>query len=124
MLNAVRETRNVVTVVPIFAPIIQAQAWKRVMIPISANLTSVTDVTSEDWTIAVLVKPAITPRNLFLQMYPLVKNEPALSEARVKPLDIKLTPTKKQPHAVKTSMTAKMVSKIGCPANVTNIVKT
>lgn len=42
------DAMNVVTVVPIFAPMIQAHAWKSVIAPISANLTSVTEVTSED----------------------------------------------------------------------------
>ena len=43
------ETMKVVTVVPMLAPIIQAQAWKSVIVPISANLTRVTAVTSDDW---------------------------------------------------------------------------
>lgn len=47
-LNADKETINVVIVVPMFAPIIQAQAWNNVIVPMSANLTKVTEVTSED----------------------------------------------------------------------------
>ena len=42
------EAMKVVTVVPMLAPIIHAQAWKSVIVPMSASLTRVTLVTSED----------------------------------------------------------------------------
>ena len=47
-LNPESEAMKVVTVVPIFAPMIHAHAWKSVIVPISVSLTSVTLVTSED----------------------------------------------------------------------------
>lgn len=103
-LKADKETINVVIVVPILAPIIQAQAWNNVIVPISANLTKVTAVTSDDWTIAQCNIPEKTPPTLFLALKLLEKNESLLREAWTKPFDIKLMPTKKQPHAVKTSM--------------------
>ena len=52
-LRADKETINVVTVVPKLAPMIQAHAWNNVIVPISVNLTKVTEVTSEDCTNAV-----------------------------------------------------------------------
>ncbi len=48
-----KEMMNVVNVVPILAPIIQAQAWNNVIVPTSARRTSVTLVTSDDCTSAV-----------------------------------------------------------------------
>ena len=53
MLNADKETMNVVIVVPMLAPIIHAHACINVIVPRSASLTRVTDVTSEDWERAV-----------------------------------------------------------------------
>lgn len=55
---------------------------------------------------AVCNAPVNTPPTLFLQLKLLEKNESSLIEASTKPLDIKLMPTKKQPHAVKRSMIA------------------
>ena len=69
------EAMKVVTVVPMLAPMIHAHAWKSVIVPISVSLTSVTDVTSEDWTTAVYRKPKPTPWNLLRQLNPLVKND-------------------------------------------------
>ena len=47
-LNADKETMNVVTVVPMLAPIRHAHACINVIVPKSDNLTRVTDVTSDD----------------------------------------------------------------------------
>lgn len=76
----------------------------------SASLTRVTVVTSDDCATAVCNIPKNNPPNLFLLSNPLVKNDSDLSEAWTKPLDIRLMPTKKQPHAVKTSMIARAIS--------------
>lgn len=101
-LNEDSEIIKVVIVVPILAPIMQAQAWNRVMVPKSANLTNVTEVTSEDCTTAECNIPVNTPLTLFEEAKPLTKNEFSLSVAFTKPRDIRLTPTKKHPHDVKT----------------------
>ena len=101
---------NEVTVVPMLAPIRHAHAWNSVMIPISASLTRVTLVTSEDCTTTVYMNPKPMPWNLLRQSNPLVKNELFRNVAWTKPLDIKLIPTKKHPHAVKTVMIANNVS--------------
>ena len=111
-LNADKETINVVTVVPMLAPIMHAQAWNNVIVPISASLTRVTAVTSEDWASIVCNKPVPADTNLFLPWKPLVKKLSELVEAKTKPFDIKFMPTKKQPHAVKTSIIANNVLKI------------
>ena len=116
-LNDDKETINVVIVVPTFAPIIHAQAWNNVIVPTSASLTNVTVVTSEDWTRAQCKKPAPNPANLLGALNPLVKKLLLDNEACTKPLDIKFMPTRKQPHAVKTSMTA--VTVFNGVANVT-----
>ena len=107
------EAMKVVTVVPMLAPMIHAHAWKSVIVPISASLTRVTLVTSEDCTTTVYMKPKPTPSNLLRQLNPLVKKDVLLIEAWTKPLDIKLIPTKKHPHAVKTVMIANNVSTNG-----------
>lgn len=118
MLNADNEAMNVVTVVPTLAPIIHAHAWKSVMYPMSASLTSVTAVTSDDWESMVWIRPEPNPPNLVLQLNPLVKMDPRFSVAWTKPLDIKLIPTKKQPHDVNTTIMAYNVSVIGVAAKV------
>ena len=59
--------------------------------------------------------PVPIPANLLGALNPLEKNESsgALIVARTKPFDIKFMPTKKQPHAVRTSIIANNVLKIG-----------
>ena len=53
------------------------------------------------------------------QLNPLVKKDALLNEACTKPLDVKLIPTKKHPHAVKTVMIASKVSRNGAvPASI------
>jgi hypothetical protein len=59
------------------------------------------------------MKPKPAPSNLLRQLNPLVKKDVLLIEAWTKPLDIKLIPTKKHPHAVKTVMIANNVSTNG-----------
>ena len=107
--NEDNETINEVTVVPIFAPIIHAQAWNNVMIPKSASLTKVTAVTSEDCVTTVYKIPDPIPPNLFFDANPRVKKLFSFIVALTRPFDIKLTPTKKHPTAVKTSMIERMV---------------
>ena len=111
-LNADKETINVVIVVPMLAPITHAHACISVIVPISVSLTRVTVVTSDDCEIIVLINPAPIPPNLFLDWKPLVKKLSLLVVAKTKPLDIKFMPTKKQPHAVKTSIIANNVLKM------------
>ena len=86
----------------------------------SANLTRVTAVTSEDCDSIVWRRPAPNPPNLFRQLNPLVKKEPLLSVACTNPFDIKLMPTKKQPHEVKTTIMAKSVSPNDAAAKTIN----
>jgi hypothetical protein len=78
----------------------------------SASLTRVTAVTSDDWESTVFNIPAPTPTNLFLALKPLVKKFSLLVVAKTKPFDIKFMPTKKHPHAVRTSIIANNVLKI------------
>ena len=112
-LNADKETMNVVTVVPMLAPMRQAHACINVIVPRSASLTRVTDVTSDDCDNTVYNKPDPAPANLFLAWKLLVKKEfSLLTVAWTKPLDIKFMPTKKHPHEVRTSMIASNVLKI------------
>jgi len=112
---------NEVAVVPMLAPMRQAQAWKSVIVPISASLTSVTLVTSEDCTTMVYINPKPAPSNLLRQSNPLVKKDVLLIEAWTKPLDIKLIPTKKHPHAVKTVMIANIIFTTGDAAKTSII---
>ena len=114
------EAINEVTVVPMLAPIIHAHAWNNVIAPKSASLTSVTLVTSDDCTTTVYKNPKPAPSNLFLQLNPLVKKDVLLIEAWTKPLDIKLMPTKKHPHAVRTVMIANNES-TNAPAKISII---
>ena len=95
------------------APIIHAQACNNVIVPMSASLTRVTAVTSEDWESIVCTKPVPKQTNLFFPLKPLVKKFSEFVVDKTKPLDIKFMPTKKQPHAVKTSIIANNVLKIG-----------
>jgi len=94
------------------APIIHAQACNKVIVPISASLTRVTAVTSDDWESMVFKIPAPTPTNLFLALKPLVKKFSLFVVAKTKPFDIKFMPTKKHPHAVRTRIIANNVLKI------------
>ncbi len=75
------ETINVVIVVPMLAPIIHAQAWNRVIKPMSAKRTSVTAVTSDDCTTAECAKPVNIQPNLLFDLKPLVKTESLRSVA-------------------------------------------
>ena len=95
------------------APMIQAQACNKVIVPMSASLTRVTAVTSEDCASIVWSKPVPAHTNLFFPLKPLVKKFSELVVDKTKPFDIKFMPTKKQPHAVKTSIIANNVLKIG-----------
>ena len=91
---------------------VQAQACNNVIVPMSASLTRVTAVTSDDWESTVFNIPAPTPMNLFLALKPLVKKFSLLVVAKTKPFDIKFMTTKKHPHEVRTSIMANNVLKI------------
>ena len=64
-LNPNNKTNHAVIVVPILAPIITPADCLRFNRPAFTRLTVITVVTEDDCTIAVELKPVITPLNLF-----------------------------------------------------------
>ena len=66
-----KETSKPVTVVPIFAPMITAVAWARVIVPILTKPITMTVVAALDWIKAVTVAPIPTPAKRFLVILPI-----------------------------------------------------